>query len=154
MVTLVGTQKDFSEALANLIELDFAAAASYQEAIECVKSSTLRAKLREFKDDHQRHIQECGDLLHKMGMEPPTSAGIKQIFTQGKILFAHLMGDKVILKALESNEEDTVVAYERLNTHPGKTEDASEILARGLTDEQRQQAWLEQTIEELDTPYV
>ena len=146
MVTFVGTQEEFWEAIESLVELDYAAIASYQEAIESVENVEYRRKLEAFRQDHERHIKECSALLKEQGKEDPTSAGIKQIFTQGKIMFANLMGDKAILKALKNNEDDTNTAYERLNLHPGKTYEASNILAKGLEDEQRHRSWLLKTI--------
>ena len=148
--TLVGTQKDFREALENLIELDYAAAASYQEAIEHLKYAEYKRKLKEFQHDHERHIKEFGEIIRKMGHEPPTGAGIKQLFTQGKVMFANLIGDKAILKAMKSNEDDTNTAYERLNDHIGKTEETRELLRRGLEDERKHRQWIEQAIKEFE----
>jgi hypothetical protein len=39
------------------------------------------------------------------------------MLTQGKVLIAGLMGDKTILQAMKSNEEDTNTAYARAVEH-------------------------------------
>lgn len=150
MATLVGIQKDFREALESLIELDYAAVASYEEAIECLKFFEYKKKLKEFQKDHERHIKEFSEIVRKMGHEPPTSAGIKQLFTQGKVVFANLIGDKAVLKAMQSNENDTNTAYERLNEHLGKTKETVEFLQRGLEDERKHRQWIEQAIKEFE----
>ena len=73
---------------------------------------------------------------------------MKQILTQGKVVFANLLGDKAILKAMKTNEDDTNVAYERLNSHPGKLTEAIMALEQGLRDERRHRAWLINEIKE------
>jgi rubrerythrin len=149
MVTLVGTQKNFIDALKSLIKLDYAASASYREAIEHIKSAEFKSQLKEFKADHDRHIKELSDIAQELGYEPPEGAGLKQLLTQGKVMFAELIGDKAILMALKTNEDDTNVAYERLNDHPQKFLEAEKSLKQGLADERKHRAWIEKTIKSL-----
>lgn len=52
-------------------------------------------------------------------------------------------GDKAILQAMLSNEEDTNTAYERLNNHTDKWDDAEKILEQGFKDEQKHKKWIE-----------
>lgn len=150
MTTMVGMQKEFVDALKSLVELDYAAIASYEEAIEHIKDQECKKKLKEFSDDHSRHVKDLSEVLRDLNQEAPKSAGIKQIFTQGKVMFANLIGDKAILKALKMNEDDTNTAYERVNEHPNKSAYASDPLKRGLEDERKHRAWIEAKIAELD----
>ena len=38
---------------------------------------------------------------------------MKAILTQGKVVLADMFGDSAILKAMKTNEDDTVTAYDR-----------------------------------------
>lgn len=147
MTTFVGTQKDFLEAIESVIQLDYAASAAYEEAMQSLKNEEYKKVLSGFKEDHDRHIKDCSQFLREEGKEPPTGAGAKQLLTQGKVMFAELIGDRTILKALKSNEEDTNTAYERLDSHPSKREQVAEIITHALEDEQRHRRWLLEAID-------
>ncbi len=145
MVTFVGTQGDFADAIKDLIELDFDAIEAYDAAINRIENQSYRDKLIEFKGDHERHVRELSALLKKHNEEAPTGPSIgKQWITKGKTILANLIGDRTILVAMRSNEVDTNTAYERVYHHEGKWEDADDILKRGLKDERRHKAWLEE----------
>jgi rubrerythrin len=143
MTTLVGTQKEFVDALYELCELDYDAVDAYQAAIERLDDTTYRNKLMEFKQDHERHIRDISHILRKHNVKAPEGSSAKRLLTQGKVVLANLLGDETILRAMLSNEIDTNTAYERLNNRTDEWEDAKEILARGLEDEKKHKAWLE-----------
>jgi len=144
MATKVGMQSDFGDALRDLIELDFDAVEAYNAAIERIDNSTYRAKLTEFKLDHERHIQEFTAILRAHGEEVPTGPSAKQLLTKGKVMIGKLFGgDNEVLAAMKSNEEDTNTAYERMNVHAGKWADAVLALERGMLDERKHKAWME-----------
>jgi hypothetical protein len=56
------------------------------------------------------------------------------------------MGDKAILVAMKTNEDDTNTAYERAVNHEGRHASAEEVLRRGLADERRHRAWIDETL--------
>lgn len=58
MVTFVGTQNSFVEALQCLIELDYNAVEAYQTAIDRLESKVYKSQLEELCDDHKRHIED------------------------------------------------------------------------------------------------
>lgn len=146
MATLVGTQDKFVDALISLAELDIAAAKAYEEAITHLKSQDYKQALQKFKEDHERHVRELSDLLRELGEKPPASGGVKELFTQGKVVFANLLSDEAILRAMNSNEDDTNTAYERMSSHKGKTDKAEAILKQGLEDERKHRTWIETTL--------
>lgn len=144
MVTFVGTQEDFGNAVKELIELDYTAVDAYQAAIERLDNPTYQVKLMEFKKDHERHITEFSALLRKHKEDVPQKAPLgKDLLSKGKVVIANLLGDNSILQAMISNEMDTNTAYERMNTHEHKWSDAQDIIKQGLEDEKRHKAWLE-----------
>ncbi|WP_419419036.1 DUF892 family protein [Legionella sp. D16C41] len=143
MTTLVGTQEHFQDALYALCELDYDAIEAYEAAINRVDSAEYRSRLNEFKNDHQRHVQEITALLESHQVEAPNGPSAKRLLTQGKVVLANLLGDEAILKAMISNEIDTNTAYERINSHKNIWPDAVEIVSRGWADERRHKQWLE-----------
>ncbi|MBN9230017.1 MAG: rubrerythrin family protein [Legionella sp. 40-6] len=149
MVTLVGTQSNFASALYQLCELDYDAVEAYEAAINRLDNPVYKEKLEEFKEDHQRHIQQITQLLKKHQLEPPSGPGVKQLLTQGKVVFAELLGDKAILHAMLSNEIDTNTAYERLTNYADEWIDALDVLNQGYEDEKKHKKWLETTIAEM-----
>jgi len=77
----------------------------------------LSAKVAEFKQDHLQHVDVLNEIARELGIEAPTEGDMKQMLTTRKIVLADLMGDAAILKAMKTNEDDTVTAYERASGH-------------------------------------
>lgn len=147
MVTMVGLQGDFINALQELIELDYDAVAAYETAIDRISLSGYKNALQDFKKDHERHIKVFSTYLKLRGAECPDKPGMKSLLTQGKVVLANLVGDMTILRAMRSNEVDTNTAYERLNNYEEIPADIKEELAKGRADERRHAAWLDRILE-------
>lgn len=150
MVTTVGTEKDIYALLVSLAELDYDAIEAYEAAIERVENASFRKQLAQFKDDHVRHTEELGRLLTEAGYEAPSEGNLKAVLTRGKVVIAGLTGDKAILLAMRTNEEDTNVAYERANKHPEASGAILEILRKGLEDERRHRDWILQQLSRME----
>jgi uncharacterized protein (TIGR02284 family) len=146
MVTTVGTERGFINMLGDLMALDQDAIAAYEAAISRIDDSGFRRMLKEFKADHDRHVTELRDLIAHLGGAPSAGAGLKSMLTQGKVAMGALLGDKAILKAMKSNENDTNTAYERALKHQDIETAAVAVLERGLADERRHRAWIEETL--------
>lgn len=141
MVTLVGTQKSFADAIRNLIELDYDSIEAYEAAINRLSSEEYKQKLRGFKADHESHVKAFSELLRKHNEEVPSGPSAKQWLTKGKVVLAELMGDSTILLAMRTNEDDTNTAYQQMQNRDDKWEDAQDLIAKGLEDEKRHKAW-------------
>lgn len=149
MVTLVGIQTSFEDALKDLIELDYDAVEAYEAAINRLDSQEFKEKLNIFKADHEWHIQELTSVLKKRNISAPFGPSIgKQWLTKGKVVLANLIGDKTILRAMISNEIDTNTAYERISLREDVWQEAKDIIRKGLEDEKRHKKWLENTVSE------
>jgi uncharacterized protein (TIGR02284 family) len=142
MATTVGTEKTIESLLEDLVQLDFDAADAYQAAIDRLQEARFRDRLREFKGDHLRHVDELSKALEKMGRTPPKEGDMKSYLTQGKVVMGSLMGDKAILQAMRTNEADTNTAYERAAAFHGLDAHLHQILERGLEDERRHCQWI------------
>jgi uncharacterized protein (TIGR02284 family) len=146
MVTLVGTETDFVEMLCNLIQLDLDAMEAYDSAMARVEKAEYREQLEAFKGDHVRHSEELSKIVAELGGKPSTGPGTKQNITTGGAVLADMVGDKRILQALKSNEDDTNKAYERAVEMSRDQPSAQPVLRAGLEDERRHRAWLEEKL--------
>jgi uncharacterized protein (TIGR02284 family) len=152
MATMVGTERGFLNTLGDLMALEQDAIAAYDAAITRIDDAGFKAKLQEFKADHERHVSELDALIAKLGGAPSAGAGLKSMLTQGIVAIGSLFGDKTILRAMKSNEDDTNTAYERAVKHRDVDAAAVRTLERGLADERRHRAWIEETIAGLQYP--
>lgn len=149
MATTVGTEGTLTQRLTHLITLDYDAIEAYEAAIERLEDAGCKEKLSEFMADHKRHTENLGAHLKDMGESVPDEAGAKALLTQGKVVLAGLMGDKAILRAMKTNEEDTNTAYGRAVEHDDTPSDVRSTLEQNLEDERRHRAWIEEKIEQL-----
>jgi rubrerythrin len=143
MVTKVGIKSDYANAIKDLLELDFDAIEAYEAAINRLQDQSYKSKLSEFKQDHVKHTEVLSSLLKTHEEEAPTSGSAKQYLAQGKVVLGGLIGDKMILLAMISNEIDTNTAYERVLYHEHRWADAVNIITEGLADERRHKTWLQ-----------
>jgi uncharacterized protein (TIGR02284 family) len=149
MATSIGMEDKIEDLLADLIRLDHDAAAAYDAAIERLGKASYRSTLAGFRQDHLRHIDELGEVLSAMGGTPPGRGDMKSVLTQGKVVLGGLMGDKAILQAMKTNEDDTNTAYERAVQHRDATPALHGTLERALSDERRHRDWMVETIQML-----
>jgi len=146
MSTSIGKEDSLVDTLKHLIALDYDAISAYQAAVDRLDSPTFRRSMREFMSDHQRHIQELSPIVMQMGDEPPTQGDVKSLLTKGKVLLGQITGDKGILSAMLSNEEDTNEAYEQTLLRDDTALNVRDVLQRGLSDERRHKAWIESAL--------
>jgi uncharacterized protein (TIGR02284 family) len=146
MATLIGNEVSFVEALMDLIELDFDAVAAYEAAVNRLNDPFVKDQMGQFMSDHQRHIQELSVIVRELGQVPPTGSDFKAVLTQGKVVIGGLVGDKGILSAMRSNEDDTNQAYEQALKRNDILPRAEGILKQNLADERRHRAWIEERL--------
>jgi len=111
--------------------------------IERLDDKTLSAKIAEFKQDHLHHVQVLTGMARELGTEAPTSGDMKQMLTTGKIALAEIIGDAAILKAMKTNEDDTVTAYERATRHEDSIPASKAFFMQAHQDEEKHRNWME-----------
>jgi len=74
------------------------------------------------------------------------------VVTQGKVLLAGLTGDRAVLKAMKSNEDDTNQAYERAASNDVVPARLRDVLRACLADERRHRSYIEEELEEGEPP--
>lgn len=147
MVTMVGKQSDFSKAMHSLVELEYDALSAYKTAIESLENQKYRQQLITFSNDHTDHIKKLTKLLQQHDAPIPDGPDtLKHLIVKGKVVIAKNMGDKAILGAMLSNEEDTNRAYENMLSHTDMWPDANATIKKNWEDERRHKNWLEKVI--------
>lgn len=147
MATFVGTQKDLGPMLNSLIELEYDAVAAYEVAIDKLQTLAYKEQLREFMGDHQRHIIDLKPHAAHLGIDVANGPDIKQLLTSGKVLAAQIAGDRGILYAVRSNEQDTNRAYERAMAHEDASPDLLGVLETAFADARRHRAWISRCLD-------
>lgn len=146
MATFVGQQENIIDAIKSLIELDFDAVEAYDAAINRLENELYKDAMKEFKADHESHVRELQAYLKTQNQEAPNEADFKSLLTQGKVSIAAIISEKAILKAMQSNEEDTNLAYECISKHRDVSGPLADILKRGLEDEQKHSRWIDNAL--------
>lgn len=149
MVTMVGNEDNITDLVTNLIYLEHDAIAAYDSCVERLDDKALSARVAEFKQDHLRHLEVLRRIAAQTGADAPAEGDVKQILTTGKIVLADLMGDATILKAMKTNEDDTVTAYERASRHPDAIPESKAFFMQAHQDELRHREWMETTAQSI-----
>jgi len=142
MVTMVGNEGSIEKLVEDLLYLEHDAIAAYDSCIERLDDKQLSAQIASFKKDHLQHVATLTEMAHELGIKAPTEGDIKQMLTTGKIALAGLIGDSAILKAMKTNEDDTVTAYERAARHEDAIPTSKAFFMKANQDEERHRAWL------------
>lgn len=140
MVETISNQSVAKE-LNALMEVEYDAIAAYVAAIERLESEAFKSQLRDFMRDHERHVRKLNVAVMELGDEPVKKGDLMRLLTKGKVVVADLFGDKAILMAMKTNEDQTNKAYENIlkGRYP---EDIRRILLNGLSDERHHRDWI------------
>jgi len=135
--------------LNDLLQLDHDALGAYSIAIARIRSDMLRQTLRDFRHDHERHVEELTRLIHERGgvavQLPHVPSGAFKLAAQA---VGALGGDREILLAFKANERQARDKYRRAAsaTLPSGVRD---VVERAAQDESRHYAWVLETLEDL-----
>ena len=143
MPTTVGTETTAADLIKNLLILEHDAIAAYDSTIERLENAEYRQQIETFRQDHEAHVQELGRIADTMGIDKPMEGDMKQWLTMGKVALADLAGDNAILKAMKTNEDDTVAAYQQALDNDITDAELRPLMEKGLADERRHRAWME-----------
>ena len=83
-------------------------------------------------------------MARACGADIPAEGDMKQMLTTGKVKLANLMGgDSALLKAMSSNENDTIQAYQQASENSAVPAEHRPVFQRGLQDERKHQAYMD-----------
>jgi len=131
--------------LNDLIHLDLDAVGAYEAAIDRIDVESIRARLREFRDDHRRHVSDLSAIVRGLGGEPPTRPDAKGFVLKGFTAVTSLMGSEAALRAMQGNEKLTNAGYANALRLDWPADVRARIEAN-LRDEQRHLAWIEDAL--------
>jgi hypothetical protein len=136
--------------LQDLLQLEHDALPAYALAIMALRDPRRKDDLRGWRADHERHVQELGDLIRRRGGLPlPIPHVPTGLFKLGvQALGAAGAGDRAVLIAFKSNELQSKEKYARLAAidAPG---DVASVLRRAAEDEARHYDWASAELEDL-----
>lgn len=145
MVTTVGTENLIEDLVENLLYLEHDAIAAYDSTIEKLENPSYKKQVAEFREDHLRHVSQLEQMAAMLKCSVPQGGDMKQLLTTGKIAMASMVGDAAILKAMKTNEDDTVSAYERASSHQEAKPESRRVFEAAAADERRHREWMERT---------
>lgn len=142
---------DIVEELNELIQLDYDATKTYEQAIAAIDEgdTEVRAVLESFRDDHLRHIEALRTVIEAHGgaaLEP--SRDLKGVLLEGMTKLRSVTGTLGALKAMRMNEKLTNRSYDRA-VELELTLQAREVVLANLADERRHLAAIEAQISRL-----
>lgn len=144
-----GTESELIAELNDLLQLDYDAVQAYSVAIKSLQNQSYSQQLREFRLDHERHIDELVVLIQKLGGAavelPHLPTGLFKLAVQG---VATAGGDRAILTAFKANERQVRDKYRRA-AQGRHSPDVQPMIQRAAADEARHYAWVLETLEDL-----
>jgi rubrerythrin len=145
MATTIGTESSIDKLVTDLIYLEHDAIAAYDTTIERLDDPEAKGKISEFRADHRQHLQVLEEMARELGIDASKGGDMKKMLTTGKVALADMVGnDEAILKAMKTNEDDTVTAYERASSHGEAIDKSKAFFAKAAADERRHREWMEQ----------
>ena len=149
MAQSIPTETELVAELNDLLKLDHDAVQAYTLAIRSLENESYKETLRQFRGDHERHIEEPTQLIRAHDGLPiqlphlPTGA-----FKLAVQAVASVGSDRAILTAFKANERQVRDKYRRA-ARAVHTADVTTVLARAAEDESRHYAWALETLEDL-----
>ena len=149
MAQTAPTEAELVAELNDLLQLDHDAVQAYTLAIRSLDNESYKETLRQFRGDHERHIDELTQLIRAHGGMPiqlphlPTGA-----FKLAVQAVAAVGSDRAVLTAFKANERQVRDKYRRA-AQAAHTADVTTVLARAADDESRHYAWVLETLEDL-----
>lgn len=125
-------------------ELDILAVVD--EALSVCTLDDIRAKLRDFRQEHERHIERLSEIVASLGGEPTSRRDLVGVL-MGVSARIGARSDASGLRVLRRDLERTASRYESSlfdELRPNVREAYEQILA----DERRHMSWLDETIKE------
>ena len=134
------------ENIVDIIKLDIDAVNAYEQAIDSIEETLIQNRLENFKDDHQRHVDDLSDYLLINGRTPPDeSPDFKGYLLEGFTSLRSITGTDGALKAMKTNEELTNKKYDEAVTWDLEPK-LAKIIKRNREDEQVHLAYIEEAL--------
>ena len=141
-------QTEMAKNLKSLVQLDIDAIHAYTQAIEKIDIQSVKTRLNEFKNDHQRHVESLTPFVQRFGGEAPKfSLDFKGYLIEGFTALRSITGTEGALKAMRTNEMLTNKNYDKALAWD-LPKDVRQIVERNREDERRHLQYIEQCIKQ------
>lgn len=137
--------------LNDLLQLEHDALPAYRIAVAGLSDPARRERLRAFRDDHLRHVDELAALIRARGGMPLRLPHLPTGLFKLMVQIAGLPGgDRTILLAFKANEWQSQEKYgRRAAAGTGREPELEGFLSRAAADERRHYAWVCGALEEM-----
>lgn len=133
------------ERITALLLLDQAAIEAYEIAIRACKAADINRQLKQFRDDHQRHVRELADALVSLGAAPPEQPDERAQCIRSYTMMSALE-DRTALVAMRGNEELTNGAYTSALASGDLPDELRRLVEANFQDERRHIQWITEEI--------
>ena len=134
------------KAVQDLIHLDMDAIQAYEQAIKACEHESVRAQLRSFQGDHQRHVGDLSEQLRQLGEQPDVRTDVKGFFIE-KFTAIASHGTRSALMAMRGNEELTTSRYKAALELQDLPESTKGTIRKNYGDEQRHLEWIKMALD-------
>ena len=142
-------KKETIETVSGLIQLDIDTVFAYDQALNEIKDDIIRARLTEFRDTHQNHVERLSEEIRSLGGSPPKiTKGFKGYVIEAFTALRGFTGEKGALKALRSAEEITNRQYGEA-VSKDVPDSVKELLRKHVTDERIHLDYIDSNLEAL-----
>lgn len=135
-----GSDNGLVDALNQLIDADYAAAHACEAAAGRLFDARLAQHVRRLQNDHQRHIGQLSALVRDLGGEPRDDR--HDLLTRSRIAFGDILGDRGVLAALKSIEDDALARSDATLTRRQLPQEIRGLIEQMVAEEHRHQQWL------------
>lgn len=116
------------------------------DALEFVTKPELREGLRKLRTSHEHHIDLLGGTVLLLGGAPAAEQDWHHWISEGKVYLGKLRGDKGVLQAVHSEEEDLRDEYFKKIGELKNSPEAVSMIREILDDSEKNLEWLERAI--------
>jgi len=133
--------------LAKLVQLDIDAVHAYEQALKNIDDTPIFNQIKNFQNDHLRHVDELNIEITKLGGQPlEFTKDFKGYLIEGFTSLRSITGTEGALKAMKMNEILTNKTYEYATNDADYSSDIKELLEKNYADEQRHLQYIENAI--------
>jgi len=137
------------DTLNNLLIADFDAIGLYDRVLQSIDNEQFRGPLIQFREDHQRHINDLTQAIRNIQGEPMSRPSLMGPIAKVMASMAStLMGNKGSLQALYQGEQYVKNIYDQAPVG-GLPTQLRELVARNAEDEHRHSQWVRETLDNL-----
>jgi hypothetical protein len=139
MINIAMMHGDFANALRNLAEFNRLTIKTYSQALKKIKNKSYRVKLLEFKSHYEDQIDQ---ILHLLEKHHNLQLSSFEPSSRDDIIY-NAKDDKIILKALKKQEDESNIVYHHLNGRQDVWPDAEDVIKKGIAYEKDHRSWLD-----------